>query len=165
MGLKIWCQVWVWGTQFSKLHHVREFSSIWFQKLSFFFRLGSGVLKIHQFFRKYQVFKFTAGRWLFFLVLKVHFLRGWAVSLHQGPPVGGLQGAQGVGYSAGGAEGGCLGGGPQEGLEGGFSLWVCAVCLSAEQLPGLCPVGSQATWAGYVGFFFLLAHLKTYGEL
>ena len=77
MGLKIWCQVWVWGTQFSKLHHVREFSSIWFQKLSFFFRLGSGVLKIHQFFRKYQVFKFTAGRWLFFLVLKVHFLRGW----------------------------------------------------------------------------------------
>ena len=32
MGFKIWCQVWVWGTQFSKLPYVREFSNIWFQK-------------------------------------------------------------------------------------------------------------------------------------
>ena len=62
MGLKIWCQVWVWGTQFSKLPYVREFSNIWFQKLSFFFRVASGVLKIHQFFWKFQIFKFKADR-------------------------------------------------------------------------------------------------------
>ena len=36
MGFKIWCQVGVWGTQFSKLPYVREFLNIWFQKLSFF---------------------------------------------------------------------------------------------------------------------------------
>ena len=62
MGFKILCQVGVWGTQFSKLPYVREFLNIWFQKLSFFYRVYSGVLKIHQFFRKFQIFKFTADR-------------------------------------------------------------------------------------------------------
>ena len=32
--VSIWCQVGVWGTQFSKLHYVREFLNIWFQKLT-----------------------------------------------------------------------------------------------------------------------------------
>ena len=35
MGFKIWCQVGVWGTLFSKLPYSREFSNIWFQKLSY----------------------------------------------------------------------------------------------------------------------------------
>ena len=34
MGLKIWCQVGGGGIQFSKLPYVREFSNIWFQKLT-----------------------------------------------------------------------------------------------------------------------------------
>ena len=34
MDLKIWCQVGGRGTQFSKLQYVREFSNIWFQKLT-----------------------------------------------------------------------------------------------------------------------------------
>ena len=32
MGFKIWCQVGVWVTLFSKLPYSREFSNIWFQK-------------------------------------------------------------------------------------------------------------------------------------
>ena len=32
MGFKIWCQVGVWVTPFSKLPYSREFSNIWFQK-------------------------------------------------------------------------------------------------------------------------------------
>ena len=34
MGFKIWCQVGVWVTLFSKLPYSREFSNIWFQKLT-----------------------------------------------------------------------------------------------------------------------------------
>ena len=34
MGFKIWCQVGVWVTLFSKLLYSREFSNIWFQKLT-----------------------------------------------------------------------------------------------------------------------------------
>ena len=34
MGFKIWCQVGGGGIQFSKLPYVREFSNIWFQKLT-----------------------------------------------------------------------------------------------------------------------------------
>ena len=54
MGFKIWCQVGVWGTQFSKLPYVREFSNIWFQTYHFRFRWSHGVLKNHPFFRKSQ---------------------------------------------------------------------------------------------------------------
>ena len=32
MGLKIWCQVGVGGTQFSKLPYLRDFFNFWFQK-------------------------------------------------------------------------------------------------------------------------------------
>ena len=38
MGLKIWCQVGVRVTLFSKLPYSREFSNIWFQKSLFFDR-------------------------------------------------------------------------------------------------------------------------------
>ena len=34
MGFKIWCQVGVWVTLFSKLPYSREFLNIWFQKLT-----------------------------------------------------------------------------------------------------------------------------------
>ena len=34
MGFKIWCQVGVWVTPFSKLPYSRDFSNIWFQKLT-----------------------------------------------------------------------------------------------------------------------------------
>ena len=37
MGFKIGCQVGGGATPFSKIPYVREFSNIWFQKLSFFF--------------------------------------------------------------------------------------------------------------------------------
>ena len=40
MGFKIWCQVGVWGTQFSKLPYVREFSNIWFLKSLLFWRIS-----------------------------------------------------------------------------------------------------------------------------
>ena len=53
MCFKIWCQIGGGGTLFLKLHYSRHFSNIWVQKL-YFFRVYGGVLKIHQFFQKFQ---------------------------------------------------------------------------------------------------------------
>ena len=44
MGLKIWCQVGEWGPWISKLPYSREFSKMWFQKLSFFFLFLIGFI-------------------------------------------------------------------------------------------------------------------------
>ena len=68
MGFKTWCQVGGGVTLFSKLPDVREFSNIWFQKLSFFFPVPSGVLKFINFFENFKFSNLQQVGDLFFLV-------------------------------------------------------------------------------------------------
>ena len=74
MGFKIWCQVGVWGTQFSKLPYSRDFSNIWFQKLSFFFAY---IVVFWKFIIFFENFKFSNLLQVGNFSIFVHFLRGW----------------------------------------------------------------------------------------
>ena len=51
---------WGGGTQFSKLPYVGDFLNMWCQKLSFFIRVSSSIMKIHSFFRKISKTCFAA---------------------------------------------------------------------------------------------------------
>ena len=56
MGFKIWCQVGVWGTLFSKLPYSREFSNFWFQKSTVISRKRS-LWTIFENFKNLSVFE------------------------------------------------------------------------------------------------------------
>ena len=55
-GFKIWCQVGVWGTLFSKLPYSREFSNFWFQKSTVISRKRS-LWTIFENFKNLSVFE------------------------------------------------------------------------------------------------------------
>ena len=68
MGFKMWCQVGGGGIQFSKLPYVREFSNIWFQKLTDIRCISHFFENLKNVFSNAYLKKFASERVTFFFV-------------------------------------------------------------------------------------------------